>query len=114
MDFTASPAELVALFDRVAPADPDVTRRKMFGWPSAFVASRMFAGLHKDSIVVRLSPADLATFLALPGARPFEPMPGRPMTGYALVPATMLADEPELRTWLERALLFTRSLPPKK
>ena len=36
------------------------------------------------------------------------------MTGYALVPPTMLADEPELHAWLERALAFTRSLPPKK
>ena len=58
MDFTPSSAELAAIFDRVVPPDPDVSRRKMFGWPSAFVASRMFAGLHKDSIVVRLSPAD--------------------------------------------------------
>jgi len=114
MDFTASPGELVALFDRVTPADPDVSRRKMFGWPSAFVAGRMFTGLHKDSIVIRLDRADLATFLALPGARPFEPMPGRAMTGYAVVPQSMLADEPELRRWLDRSLVFTRGLPPKK
>lgn len=114
MDFTPSPGELAALFDRLVPADPDVSRRKMFGWPAAFVAGRMFASLHRDSMVVRLGSAELATFLALPGARPFEPMPGRPMSGYAVVPAAMLADEPGLRIWLERALAFTRALPPKK
>ena len=114
MDFTPSQAELAALFDRLAPADPDVSRRKMFGWPAAFVGGRMFAGLHRDTMVVRLGTAELAAFLALPGARPFEPMPGRPMTGYAVVPEAMLADEPEIRAWLQRSLAFTRTLPPKK
>ncbi len=114
MDFKPSPTELADLFDRSLPADPGVSRRKMFGWPAAFVNGRMFASLHTDSMVVRLGPAELAAFLELPGSRPFEPMPGRPMTGYAVVPAPMLADEPELRAWLERALTFTRGLPPKK
>ena len=114
MDFTPSSAELAAIFDRVVPTDPDVSRRKMFGWPAAFVGGRMFASLHRESVVIRLEPAQLAAFLLLPGARPFEPMPGRPMTGYALVPVAMLADEPELGAWLDRALAFTRGLPPKK
>ena len=114
MDFRPSSAELAALFDRVVPTEPDVTRRKMFGWPAAFVGSRMFASLHRESVVIRLEPDQLAAFLLLPGASPFEPMPGRPMTGYALVPLSMLADEPELRAWLDRALAFTRALPPKK
>jgi TfoX/Sxy family transcriptional regulator of competence genes len=114
MDFTPSSPELAALFDRAVPAGPDVSRRKMFGWPAAFVGGRMFASLHADSVVVRLGPADLAALLELPGSRPFEPMPGRPMTGYAVVPGGMLADEAELRAWLERALTLTRSLPPKK
>jgi hypothetical protein len=74
----------------------------------------MFAGLHTESMVVRLGPAELVAFLELPGSRPFEPMPGRPMTGYAVVPGPILADERELRAWLERALAFTRGLPPKK
>ncbi len=114
MDFSPSSAELAAIFDRVVPSDPDVSRRKMFGWPAAFVGGRMFTSLHRESVVIRLEPAQLAEFLLLPGAHPFEPMPGRPMTGYALAPVPMLADEPELRVWLERALAYTRTLPPKK
>ena len=85
----------------------------MFGRPAAFVGGRMFASLHRESMVVRLAPTELAAFLALPGAGPFEPMPGRPMTRYAVVPGLILMDEPLLPDWLGRALAFTRGLPPR-
>jgi TfoX/Sxy family transcriptional regulator of competence genes len=113
MDFHPSPEALTELFARVVPADGDVTRRKMFGWPAAFVGGNMFAGLHREALIVRLPEADLEALQAL-GGRPFEPMPGRPMKGYAVVPDDLLADEPELARWLERALAHGRSLPPKR
>ena len=114
VQFRPSSAPLVALFDRVAPEGAGVTRRKMFGWPAAFVNGNLCCGLHRETLMLRLSPPDLAEFLALPGARPFEPMPGRPMRGYAVAPEALLADEPALHGWLARAHAFTASLPPKR
>ena len=112
MRFEPSPETLAALFDRVVPADPDVRRRKMFGWPSAVVGGNMFAALHRDAFILRLPPDELREVEGL-GGRPFEPMPGRPMRGYVVVPEPLLDDEAELSRWVGRALTFGRSLPPK-
>ena len=112
MRFEPSPETLAALFDRVVPAEPDVKRRKMFGWPSAVVAGNMFAALHRDAFVLRLPPEQLRELESL-GGRPFEPMPGRAMRGYVVVPEAVLADEAALSGWVARSLTFGRSLPPK-
>ena len=63
--------------------------------------------------MIRLSEEERAKFLLLEGASPFEPMPGRPMREYVVVPPAMVTDEGPLRAWLEKALAYARSLPPK-
>ena len=62
---------------------------------------------------MRLGGAEQAEALALDGAAPFEPMPGRPMTGYTLLPAGRLADDTAIRRWVARAIEFGATLPPK-
>jgi TfoX/Sxy family transcriptional regulator of competence genes len=111
MAWTKSPQALVDLFEESLPDDPRVERRKMFGYPCIFVGGNMCAGLHQLSMLVRLSPADAA---ALPGAKPFEPMPGRPMRGYVLVPDDVLTDEAALAGLIVKAVAFTATLPPKE
>ena len=111
MAWTKSPQGLVDLFTESLPDDPRVERRKMFGYPSVFVGGNMCAGLFQDAMFARLSPQDVAQ---LSEARPFEPMPGRPMKGYVLVPDDVLADEAALATLLAQAVAFTATLPPKE
>jgi TfoX/Sxy family transcriptional regulator of competence genes len=112
MPWTKSPQGLVELFAECLPDDPRIERRKMFGYPSIFVHGNMCAGLFGDGLFARLSPEDRA---ALPGGgAPFEPMPGRPMKDYALVPDDVLADEEALAAVLVKAVAFTAALPPKE
>jgi hypothetical protein len=85
----------------------------MFGYPALFVGGNLATGLFADSWMVRLGEADLETLLALPGAAPFSPMPGRTMRGYATLPADVVADDAALDAWLGRALEHARTLPPK-
>jgi TfoX/Sxy family transcriptional regulator of competence genes len=106
-----TPESLVAAFDAVFPEDR-AHKRKMFGYPSGFVNGHMFAGLFGEDLFVRLADADRGELLALPGARPFEPM-GRPMRDYVCVPRALQADRAALRAWLERALAHVSTLPPK-
>ncbi len=40
-------------------------------------------------------------------------MPGRTMTGYAVLPRDVVADDGALDRWLERAIGFGKSLPAK-
>jgi hypothetical protein len=113
MAFTKSPPELVEAFAASLPDEAGVRRRPMFGYPSATVGGHMFASLFRDRVVVRLPPAELAELLAQPGAHAFEPMPGRAMTGYGVLPPEVAADPGALRDWLARAHRAAASLPPK-
>ncbi|HET7494903.1 MAG TPA: TfoX/Sxy family protein [Candidatus Limnocylindrales bacterium] len=111
--FDKSPAELVARFDAAATRFPDAQRRKMFGYPALFICGNLVTGLFADSWMIRLVPDDLAELMAMPGASAFEPMPGKPMKGYARLPADVVADEARLDAWIRRAIALGRSLPPK-
>ena len=111
--FEKSPPELIARFDAAADRHPDATRRKKFGYPALFVGGNLVTGLFADRWMIRLAPDALATLIALPGAGPFMPMPGRTMTGYAVLPTEVVADDAALDEWLEQAIAFGRTLPPK-
>lgn len=107
-----TPPELAAAFDKAVPSSPSVTRKPMFGYPSAFANGNMFAGTFQDTLVVRLAEADRATLLKLKGAAPFEPM-GRPMKEYVVVPASVVAKPKELAAWVERGHRYALTLPAK-
>ena len=108
-----SPPELVERFGAALPAHPALVRKPMFGYAAAFANGHMVCGLFQDSVVVRLGKEGAAEAVAAGAARPFEPMPGRSMTGYVLVPEPAARDPRTLAPWLERALAFTLTLPPK-
>jgi hypothetical protein len=111
--FEKSPAALVARFGQVAGRHPAAQQRKMFGYPALFSGGNYACGLFADRWVVRLAPDDLAAVLALPDAAPFSPMPGRAMRGWASLPAAVVADDAQLDAWVDRAIAFAASLPPK-
>jgi TfoX/Sxy family transcriptional regulator of competence genes len=111
MKLTKSSPALVATFEAVFPEGGE--RKQMFGYPSGFVNGHMFAGLFAESFFVRVGESDRKTLLALPGARVFEPMAGRPMKDYVCVPAALHEDRAALQRWIDKALAHTASLPPK-
>jgi TfoX/Sxy family transcriptional regulator of competence genes len=111
-DFTKSPPALVERFAALTSDLPGVEPRQMFGYPSLFVGGNLVTGLHKGWWFVRLGEADRAELLRL-GAGPFEPMPGRAMGGYLVLPPDVFADDAAVLRWVDRAIAFGRSLPPK-
>ncbi len=113
MNWKKSPPELVALFDAVAPAPPLAERRQMFGYPCCFVNGNMFAGLHQETMILRLPDGQRKELLKVKGATVFEPMPGRPMREYVAVPPSLLADQGALSGWMAKSLEYARALPPK-
>ena len=111
--FTKPPTALVEVFERAVGDMPDVQPRRMFGYPAAFTNTQMFACLFQDNMIVRLSEQDRAG-LAREGVRRFEPMPGRPMREYVVVPQRVLDSPSTLHEWLGKAHGYAASLPPKK
>lgn len=108
-----SSPELVARFGAVPDGFPEVERRKMFGFPAAFVGGNLATGLFGEGWMVRLRPAAALEAIAAGLGAPFEPMPGRAMTGYVLLPAEAIRDDAAIATWVARAIDFTRGLPAK-
>jgi TfoX/Sxy family transcriptional regulator of competence genes len=113
MKWKKSPESLVERFDEVVPKDPSVERRSMFGYPCAFLGGHMFCGLFQDHFILRLPDPDRAKFLKEKGAAIFEPMPGRPMKEYVLVPPTVLDGDSALAPWLRLSRDYVSGLPPK-
>ncbi len=74
----------------------------MFGYPAAFRNGNMFAGLFQHSMILRLSPEDRANLAVRAGARAFEPMPGRPMREYVVVPPAIVESVGEVQRWLAK------------
>ena len=107
-----SPEDLIALFQAALPDDPRIERRKMFGYPCAFVAGNLFTGLHQENVIVRLAERDRVAAIGK-GARLFEPMSGRPMREYIVLPESALANRGALAAWLQQGLNYAASLPPK-
>ena len=109
-----APPEHIRLFQEMLQAFPLIQMRQMFGYPCAFFRGQMFAGLFQDSFVLRLSPEDRAQFLQLTGTLPFEPMPGRPMKEYVVLPERLLTQKETLYCWLEKAFVYASSLLAKE
>ncbi len=108
-----APPEAVAAFEVATSGLLGVEPRKMFGYSCVFAKGNMFAGLHEAGMVIRLPDEQRAEFLRLKGAKQFEPMPGRVMREYVVVPKVLLNAPEELRPWVEKSLAFVLSLPDK-
>ena len=85
---------------------------KMFGGTGFMLNGNMAAALSKRGLLVRVGKDRQQDALSRPGARLME-MRGRPMEGYIYI------DPPELtagavKTWLQLALAFVQTLPPKE
>ena len=101
MAWKKSPPELIAAFEKAKPADPSITSRPMFGYPALFLKGNMFAGTYQDKIVVRFG--DDRTIAGANTAKAFEPMPGRAMKEYVVVPDAVIKSPAKLRAWIDHA-----------
>jgi len=100
-------------FRSLIPDEPRVILRPMFGNLAGFVNGNLFAGLFGDSLFVRLSEKDRIEFQKFKDVKLFEPMQGRPMKSYFVVPKSWM-EKPELvRPWISKALESTRKMPAK-
>ena len=106
--------ESVDLFQSLVPKDDRVTVRPMFGNISAFVNGNMFFGVFGNDLFVRLSDEHRDELLKKKGASLLEPMKGRPMKEYVLIPGAWWTEPETVKLWLSRSLDWASKLPAKK
>ncbi|RWB59674.1 TfoX/Sxy family protein [Mesorhizobium sp.] len=88
------------------------TEQKMFGGTCFMINGNMLIGTSKRGLLVRVGKAAHAAAAARPHARPME-MGGRSMEGYVQVAPEGTVADADLRAWLDLALAFVETLPPK-
>ena len=113
MKLTKPSAGLIAEFKAVQEQLREAQPRKMFGYDALFVNGNMAVGLWQNTCVLKLGEAEQKKLLAAGNAKPFMPMPGRPMTGWVELSEELANDPEELLDWSRRAVTFTSTLPPK-
>lgn len=90
-------------------------KRKMFGHPVHFVNNNMFAGIFGDEIFIRLSEADRdRLFTEVDEAQQFEPIEGRPMREYVVIPESIHGNAQMFDEWLDKSFTYVSSLPAKE
>ena len=90
-----------------------VTEKAMFGGLSFLIDGKMFCGVLKDDLVVRVNPEDGPGLLKKPHVRPMN-FTGKPMAGFLYVSAKGYDTEQELKEWAEFSLAFVSTLPQRK
>lgn len=78
-------AEFDAVATELTATSPSV-RGSMFGMPCLKQGGKAYAGYYQGAMVFKLSGAPHAQALALAGAALFDPMGGRPMKEWVVVP----------------------------
>ena len=96
---------------RVVADTSGVSERKMFGGLAVLVDGNMACGVVGDRLMLRLGRVGAEEALRRPNVRPMD-FTGRPMTGMVYVELAGLRGV-ALRNWVERAIAYARSLPPK-
>ena len=114
MSFPKTDEASKALFESLVPKGPGVQSRPMFGNRAAFVNGNMFLALFGSQVAVRLSDEDRTELLGQKGASGFEPMPGRPMKEYVVLPESWRTSPKKAEEWVERSFAWAKKLPPKK
>jgi len=104
---------LIELLEK-SVAEYKCDRKVMFGSPTFFVNNNMFAGVHEDTVIIRLSESDRREILLMhKEVKPFTPM-GRTMKEYVALPESICRDAEVWRRWLDRAYQYAVSLSPKE
>jgi TfoX/Sxy family transcriptional regulator of competence genes len=113
MPWKKASKDLINVLEKSAARFP-CDRRVMFGSPTFFVNNNMFAGVHEETVILRLSESDREKISTLyPDVRPFTPM-GRPMKEYVALPDTFVKNGAIFNEWLSRSYEYARYMPPKK
>ncbi len=91
----------------------DVSFKKMFGGVCHLSDGKIFCGVNKDFLILRLGVENAAKALELPYAKPFD-ITGKPMKGWVMITSEGFKSDDELAAWLNQAQTFVNTLPPKK
>lgn len=110
MAFNEELAERIRLY---TASQKGIEEKKMFGGIAFMLRGKMFCGIVKDELMVRLKQDRYEAALQQAHVREMD-FTGRPMRGYVFVSPEGLRTERQLSGWVEFGIECVRSLPTGK
>lgn len=105
--------ELADRIRELVATEPGLTEKQMFGGLAFLINGNMAVSASgQGGLLLRVDPAQTASLLREPHARPFE-MRGREMDGWLRIDAESVQADETLRRWVGHGVTYARSLPPK-
>lgn len=86
---------------------------RMFGGFGYLLNGNMCAGIHKDTLIIRIGEGMANEVIGEPHVRPMD-LTGRVMKGWATVGPEAMAADQSLERFVRLAVEFVETLPPKK
>jgi hypothetical protein len=86
--------------------------KKMFGGLCFLLSGHMLVGVWKDSLIARIGEEQADEAMLEPHVKPMD-ITGKPMKGWVMVAAEGVADEIDVKEWVQRAVKFVCKLPAK-
>jgi TfoX/Sxy family transcriptional regulator of competence genes len=96
----------------VVEDDRRVSEKKMFGGVAFLLDGKMFVGIVKDDLMVRVGPERYDEALARAHVRPMD-FSGKPMVGFIYVAPDGCDDDDDLERWVRLGAQFVATLPAK-
>ena len=96
----------------IAAGRKGVTEKEMFGGIAFLLDGKMFVGLAKNQLMVRVGPDRHDEALARPHVRPMD-FTGRPMRGYVYVAPAGYANARALSAWIDWSTAFVATVTKK-
>jgi TfoX/Sxy family transcriptional regulator of competence genes len=101
----------------ILDGEAGVSEKKMFGGVAFLLDGKMFVGIVKHDLMVRVGPDAHARALERRHVRPMD-FTGKPMTGYVYVAPDGVSEDDELESWVRAGADFVRTMtkakPPAK
>jgi TfoX/Sxy family transcriptional regulator of competence genes len=92
--------------------EPGFDEKKMFGGICFLLFGNMVCGIIRDDLIVRVGAANYNAALKMPHTKKFD-LTGKALTGWVMVLSTVLDSDKVLNDWVQKAVKFVRTLPPK-
>jgi TfoX/Sxy family transcriptional regulator of competence genes len=90
-----------------------IIEKKMFGGVAFMQKEKMFVGIVKDELMLRVMEAKEPEALEHPHARPMD-FTGRPMKGFLFISPEGFKSKKQLESWLALGLEYVKLSPAKK
>jgi TfoX/Sxy family transcriptional regulator of competence genes len=98
--------------DRLLPRLGRISKKKMFGGVGYLLNGNLCFGIHKESLILRVTPEKADSLMKNPEIKVFD-ITGRPMKGWVLVSPDLVESEDKLADMLELGVSFAKNLPAK-